>query len=139
MVHRIRSDLGVAAAAHEWVNTRSGVCGFIGLLIMMMGFLSARRGGEHLLQWRGSSTALGGWALTLEAGWGWQSLGALLPVAATAYLYVWARSDRKEASNAAGETLVVLFSAVLCAFEPLIWMIARPTDADEAADTKVGT
>jgi len=124
--------------AHHWIADRSTQLGPIASVAMFVGVFAARGNDRSPDQWRGSSTALAGWALAVEAGAGGSGLGALLIASAVGIAISRPFAERTPLGELLADTLYALFIATLYAASPLIWMISRPSPGDEPADARVG-
>lgn len=92
----------------------------------------------HPDQWRGSSTALAGWALAVEAGVGSECLWGLLITSAVA-IAVSRLFTSTPRGVLVGDTLRAFLTAAFYAITPALWMISRPACSDESADVKIGS
>lgn len=125
--------------AHHWITDRSTQLGPVAFAVMFVGVFAARGNDHSPDQWRGSSTALAGWALAVEADTGGSCLGALLIASLVGVAITRLFEDRTPLGELLADTLFALFIAALYAVAPLIWMISRPSRGAEPADARVGT
>ncbi len=124
--------------AHHWIAARSTQLGPIADVVTIFGVLAARGSDGHPDQWRGSSNALAGWALAVEAGVGSECLWGLLITSAVA-IAVSRLFTSTPRGVLVGDTLRAFLTAAFYAITPALWMISRPACSDESADVKIGS